>query len=365
MNAPFRTALDAPAGELVWLDDAMIDQAVACSRESPRGRVIAPFHKTEADPLHRMLNAVQPHTYLRPHRHLDPPKAEAWVVLRGAVAFFMFDEAGAIRECARIGASEPRRGVDLMPGAYHGLVVLEPDTVLYEVKTGPYAALSDKAFAPFAPAEGTPEAEAYRLALLRAFEARQPAQLSQVSWRPAPLHSARLVLRGYELNDAEAIFAYASDPETTLHMEWDRHTSLHDSLTFLNGWVSASYRNHQLDYALCLRDQPSRVIGGVGVLAQGHRSYRLGYVLRRDHWGQGIVLEAVTCLLDHLFRETDAVRVFAPIYADNARSRRLAEKLGMQLEGVLRSACERRGRRRDEAVYAVLREEWQQRARRA
>jgi cupin fold WbuC family metalloprotein len=177
MNAPFRTALDAPAGDLVWLDDAMIDQAVAYSRASPRGRMIAPFHKSPDDPLHRMLNALQPHSYVRPHRHLDPPKAEAWVVLRGAVAFFLFEEDGTILECARLGANDRRRGVDLSPGGYHGLIALEPDTVLYEVKTGPFAAISDKAFAPFAPVEGTPAAEAYRLALLEAFESRQrPAQ---------------------------------------------------------------------------------------------------------------------------------------------------------------------------------------------
>ena len=80
-------------------------------------------------------------------------------MLRGAVAFFTFAEDGSIRECARIGAKDQLRGADLMPGAYHGLVALEPDTVLYEVKTGPYAAISDKAFAPFAPVEGTPEAD--------------------------------------------------------------------------------------------------------------------------------------------------------------------------------------------------------------
>jgi cupin fold WbuC family metalloprotein len=191
MNAPFRTALDAPAGELVWLDDAMIDQVVAYSRESPRGRMIAPFHKSPDDPLHRMLNALQPHSYIRPHRHLDPPKAEAWVVLRGAVAFFMFAEDGTIRECARIGVSDQRRGVDLSPGCYHGLIALEPDTVLYEVKTGPYAAISDKAFAPFAPVEGTPEAEAYRLALLEAYEARQPSQKLS---KAAPTHDSLTLL---------------------------------------------------------------------------------------------------------------------------------------------------------------------------
>jgi ribosomal-protein-alanine N-acetyltransferase len=230
--------------------------------------------------------------------------------------------------------------------------------VLYEVKTGPYAAISDKAFAPFAPAEGTPEAETYRLALLDAYEARQVPRLSQVSWRPPPLHSARLLLRGYEASDAEAVFGYASDAQTTRYMAWDRHSSLHDTHSFLNGWVADGYRNHQLDYAICLREQPQRVLGGIGVLGRGERSYHLGYVLARDHWGHGIAPEAARRVLDHLFSETDAVRVFAPIDADNFQSRRVAEKLSMQLEGVLRSSCERQGQRKDEAIYSLLRDEW-------
>ena len=61
-------------------------------------------------------------------------------------------------------------------------------------------------------------------------------------------------------------------------------------------------------------------------------------------------------LLDRVFSTTDAARVFAPIYSDNLRSRAFAEKLGMQLEGVLRSSCERNGQRKDQAIYSVLRE---------
>ncbi len=45
--------------------------------------MIQPFHKQNSDTLHRMLNAVQPDSYVRPHRHLDPPKAEAWILLQG------------------------------------------------------------------------------------------------------------------------------------------------------------------------------------------------------------------------------------------------------------------------------------------
>ncbi len=176
-----RRALDPPAGPLVALTDAVVEAAIAASRTSPRRRVILPFHKSEADLLHRMLNAAQPDTYVRPHRHLDPPKAEAWIALRGALAFFTFDEGGRVQECLRVGAGEATCGVDLEPGIYHSFVALVPDTVIYEVKTGPFAPATDKTFAPWAPAEGDPAAAAYREALRAEHERRRQAAADDVT----------------------------------------------------------------------------------------------------------------------------------------------------------------------------------------
>jgi cupin fold WbuC family metalloprotein len=168
-----RRALDAPTGDLAILSRGVVATSVAYSRESPRRRVIQPFHRSAADPLHRMLNAVQPDSYVRPHRHLDPPKAEAWIVLQGALVFFTFEDDGAVRDSVRLSASGENFGVDLAPGIYHGFVALEPDTVIYEVKTGPYSEQDDKSFAPWAPLEGQPQAAAYMQTLLALYERRQ------------------------------------------------------------------------------------------------------------------------------------------------------------------------------------------------
>ena len=154
-------ALLAPSGDLFVLSDEALQATVRASHDSPRRRMIQPFHRSEQDALHRMFNAIQPDSYVRPHRHLDPPKAEAWIVLRGALVFFTFEDNGVIRDCVEVRASGPAFGVDLVPGVFHTLLATEPDTVVYEVKTGPYSAVSDKAFADFAPAEGTPEASQY------------------------------------------------------------------------------------------------------------------------------------------------------------------------------------------------------------
>jgi cupin fold WbuC family metalloprotein len=168
-----RLALDPPAEALALISEQRVRDAIEYSRSSPRRRVIAPFHKHHADPLHRMLNAVQPDSYIRPHRHLDPPKAEGWVLLRGALAFFTFDDDGRVRDCMRVAAGGDPFGVDLAAGIYHAFIALQPDTVIYEVKPGPYAADNDKSFAPWAPAEGDPQVPAYMQALLAHYEQRK------------------------------------------------------------------------------------------------------------------------------------------------------------------------------------------------
>lgn len=114
-----------------------------------------------------MLNALQPGTYVRPHRHSSPPKAESWIVLQGSVLFLRFTEDGAVRDALVIAAGTEHFGVDLAAGQYHSLIALEADSVLFEVKPGPYTPSSDKEFAPWSPAEGSAEAVLYLEELLR------------------------------------------------------------------------------------------------------------------------------------------------------------------------------------------------------
>jgi cupin fold WbuC family metalloprotein len=159
MAAP--RALPAPSEPVVVLCTALVDEAKRVSRESERRRVILPFHKGPEDNLHRMFNAMQPGTYAQPHRHLTVPKSEVFLLLSGALDFLVFDDEGGIELAVRLAARTDQFGIDLPPGKYHGIVVREPDTLIYEVKPGPYAALDDKDFAPWAPREGTPEVAAY------------------------------------------------------------------------------------------------------------------------------------------------------------------------------------------------------------
>jgi cupin fold WbuC family metalloprotein len=146
---------------VVLLTEALVERTLVASRESPRRRALLPFHKDHDELLHRMFNALQPGTYVRPHRHLRSHKHEVFLLLRGALDFVIHSEDGQIESAHRLIAGSAQFGIDIPPSAYHSLIVRAPDTVVYEVKEGPYAALDDKDFASWAPAEGSPEVKAY------------------------------------------------------------------------------------------------------------------------------------------------------------------------------------------------------------
>jgi len=141
----------------------------ARAAKQPRGRINRNYH-AYPDGYQRLLNAVEPGSYIQPHRHRDPPKAESFVVLTGEIAFFAFDDGGGVSHARRLGPRLPARGVDLAPGVWHCFFALAPGTVVFEGKNGPYDPATDKEFAPWAPAEGDPAATAYMAQLLTRFD---------------------------------------------------------------------------------------------------------------------------------------------------------------------------------------------------
>lgn len=121
---------------------------------APRGRTNRNLHPEPGDPVQRFLNAIEPGSYVRPHRHTDPPRWELFVGLCGSAAVLLFDDQGCVVAREPVGPSQRNRALEIPAGTWHCIVALEPGTVLFEFKPGPYSPLSDKDFATWAPAEG-------------------------------------------------------------------------------------------------------------------------------------------------------------------------------------------------------------------
>ena len=127
------------------------------AKQSPRKRMNFNFHEYAGDALQRMLHALQPGTYIQPHKHESPDKREVFIILTGRAALIEYDNTGHPIDHILLDIKEGNFGVEIPPSTWHSLIALEEDSVVYEVKDGPYSPADDKNFAAWAPREGDKE----------------------------------------------------------------------------------------------------------------------------------------------------------------------------------------------------------------
>lgn len=154
-----KLAFENISGELFLLSDEMVKKGIEASQKSERKRIILPIHRKQDAEVQRMVNFLQPGTYIRPHMHPIPNAIESLVVIRGALRFFIFDDSGEILSVNNVSSSPLPGIIDIEPEIWHSFIVLEPDTILFECKKGPYSAATDKVFATWAPAEGSADVD--------------------------------------------------------------------------------------------------------------------------------------------------------------------------------------------------------------
>jgi len=134
---------------------AELAELVVAAQNAARRRKNLNLHPTLADPVQRLLNAFEPGTYVRPHRHGDPGKWEFFAILHGRALVLAFDAAGCVQERHELAPAGAVQVIEIPAGTWHTLAALESGTVLLEVKPGPYTPAGPQDFASWAPPEGT------------------------------------------------------------------------------------------------------------------------------------------------------------------------------------------------------------------
>ena len=154
-----------------FLDATLIDELIAKARSAPRQRSHHNLHGDAGDPAHRLLVAIEPDSYVRPHCHLDPNKAETIIPLRGRLGALVFDGEGKVLEARVIAPEAGSFGFHVPAGVFHSIVALESGTVFIEIKAGPYAVPVAAEWGQWAPAEGEPGVAGYLAEMKGAFTA--------------------------------------------------------------------------------------------------------------------------------------------------------------------------------------------------
>ncbi len=146
------------------IDRNLLDNLSAEARANPRLRKNYNIHPSDDFCCHRLLNAIEPGSYIRPHRHLDPLKDETFVILRGSLIVILFDEQGKVVSRTLLSVGETL-AIDIPHGVFHTAVSLEPGTIFFEAKAGPYVPITEAEKAHWSPADGAPEVAGYLDAL--------------------------------------------------------------------------------------------------------------------------------------------------------------------------------------------------------
>ena len=132
---------------------------------NPRKRQHRNIHLTYQDTCQRLFNAIEPGSYIRPHRHSTDPRDELLIAVRGTMALVAFDEFGVVSGVLRFGYNKQGDdwavGAEVAASTWHTVIALETGSVLLEVKAGPFDPDQPKDLAPWAPEEGSKDSSEY------------------------------------------------------------------------------------------------------------------------------------------------------------------------------------------------------------
>ena len=118
------------------IDNDLLNDVIGQAKQSPRLRMNYNFHQSLDDKCHRFLNALEEGTQVPIHHHVT--KDESFILLRGSVRVNTYDDSGTIIESVVLSQSEGRIGADIPMNTWHNVECLEPGSVIFEVKEGPF-----------------------------------------------------------------------------------------------------------------------------------------------------------------------------------------------------------------------------------
>ncbi len=175
--------------------------------------------------------------------------------------------------------------------------------------------------------------------------------------RTIPTTLSGVELRPYTAGMAASLVRAANHPEITRFMTDQFPTPY--TMTDAEAWIAFTGGTEPpLNYAVHLDGVLVGGVGGAAGRTEMTGSCEVGWWLGPEWWGRGITTAAASALVDELFAQRGFMRLFAPVMHPNAASARVAEKIGMRLEGIEVSHYLKRGVRYDRLSFGMTRRDW-------
>lgn len=149
----------------------------------------------------------------------------------------------------------------------------------------------------------------------------------------ALLETERLRIRPYREDDLDPLCAVLCDAETLVH--FPRVYTRDEVAITIRGWIEQHRRRGYALWALVTKET-GELIGSCGFAdrtVDGIVRVELGWHLNRRFWNRGLATEAARACRDHGFASLGFPAFISLVVPQNLPSRRVAEKLGMEVEG--------------------------------
>ncbi len=173
------------------------------------------------------------------------------------------------------------------------------------------------------------------------------------------LETAQFVIRALALADVAAIFDIFSDPEVTRYWGHSTMRTIDQAEEFVQHTIVGFRNRNLLEWGVTER-HGDRVIGTCAFApwSREHRRAEIGYALRRDHWGRGIMTEVLPALIRFGFESLRLHRIEADVDPRNVASIKRLEQLGFLREGYLRQRYVVNEELQDAVLYGLLAPEY-------
>lgn len=160
-------------------------------------------------------------------------------------------------------------------------------------------------------------------------------------------------LRLFKESDAASLQRYADNTNISDFL-FDRFPSPYTMEEAVK-WISDKLEQNPVTHFVIDIDGELSGIIGIDKREDVYRkSHLLGYWLRQDYWGRGIMPHAVKLITTYAFNNLDIARLQAGVLANNPRSMRVLEKAGFTKEGILRNNIIKHGVIMDEHIYGII-----------
>lgn len=171
------------------------------------------------------------------------------------------------------------------------------------------------------------------------------------------IETDEFTLRPWKDNDAQRLAALADNSKISDYLRdgFPCPYSIDDAKGFI--YLSRQYEVNFVGFAIEIE---GKVAGSIAVYFKDdvHRkNTEIGYFLGEEYWGKGIMADVIRCMAGYVFENFDILRIYAEPFARNTASRKVLEKAGFRLEGVLKNSIIKNDVVQDSCIYAILKEE--------